>query len=324
MAKIPMQFFILFIGAMVFVFFVFEKPPVLFQPVELNKSSLSGLSAHRGPLPGGVRAAQRGGGPADRSRAQATEPPPPKPGRLPERAGGDRCGAGPGRTLGPSRHRLLEVQRRQLYFPHVRDAIYAGGFGRSDHGRDFRRRDVLHRRRDQLARHRYGDRPLPAAHPKEASDRHYLWASRAATAFWGCYAVMFAQYGKNLGSLIVAVNMVGSLFYGGMLGVFVLAFAFPRVRGTAAFMGVLARGSRHFLRPLRDPGLVPLVQRHRLPGRRGSRLTSLVVRKAVSSGIRRERPPPGWTRIRCIAHVPLASAALAGVGRASTPNAANF
>src|SRR3984893_5420457 len=36
MAKIPMQFFILFIGAMVFVFFVFEKPPLLFQPVELN------------------------------------------------------------------------------------------------------------------------------------------------------------------------------------------------------------------------------------------------------------------------------------------------
>src|SRR5205823_8889008 len=36
MAKIPMQFFILFIGAMVFVFFVFERPPVLFQPVELE------------------------------------------------------------------------------------------------------------------------------------------------------------------------------------------------------------------------------------------------------------------------------------------------
>src|SRR5580704_9895251 len=37
MAKIPMQFFILFIGAMVFVVFIFVKPPLLFQPVELNK-----------------------------------------------------------------------------------------------------------------------------------------------------------------------------------------------------------------------------------------------------------------------------------------------
>src|SRR3984893_12030354 len=37
LAKIPMQFFILFIGAMVFVFFIFEKPPLLFQPVELSR-----------------------------------------------------------------------------------------------------------------------------------------------------------------------------------------------------------------------------------------------------------------------------------------------
>jgi len=76
---------------------------------------------------------------------------------------------------------------------------------------------------------------------KSGSDRHYLWASRVASAFWGCYVVVFAEYALHrLGSLIEAVNMVGSLFYGGMLGVFVLAFAFPRVRGTAAFAGVLA------------------------------------------------------------------------------------
>ena len=87
---------------------------------------------------------------------------------------------------------------------------------------------------------------------REASDRHYLWASRAATAFWGCYAVVFAQYGKNIGSLIVAVNVVGSLFYGGMLGVFVLAFFFPRVRGTAAFIGVLAGEAAIFYAHYRD------------------------------------------------------------------------
>src|SRR4029079_2732129 len=37
LAKIPMQFFILFIGAMVFVFYVYEKPPVLFQPTEMRR-----------------------------------------------------------------------------------------------------------------------------------------------------------------------------------------------------------------------------------------------------------------------------------------------
>ena len=51
---------------------------------------------------------------------------------------------------------------------------------------------------------------------------------------------MFARYAGGLGSLIEAVNLVGSLFYGGMLGVFVLAFFFKRVGGTGAFAGVIA------------------------------------------------------------------------------------
>jgi Na+/proline symporter len=73
-----------------------------------------------------------------------------------------------------------------------------------------------------------------------ATDQHYVLISRVATLFWGIYAVVTAQYSRNLGSLIEAVNMVGSLFYGGLLGVFVLAFYFSRVTGTAAFVGVIA------------------------------------------------------------------------------------
>jgi Na+/proline symporter len=75
---------------------------------------------------------------------------------------------------------------------------------------------------------------------KNASDHHYLNASRIATAFWGAYAVAFAGLGKHLGSLIEAVNIVGSLFYGSLLGVFVLAFFFKRVNGTGAFVGMIA------------------------------------------------------------------------------------
>ena len=75
---------------------------------------------------------------------------------------------------------------------------------------------------------------------KHASEGHYLNATRVATLLWGCYAVVSAQYVKRMGSLIEAVNLLGSFFYGGMLGVFVLAFAFPKVRGRGAFWGVLA------------------------------------------------------------------------------------
>jgi Na+/proline symporter len=76
---------------------------------------------------------------------------------------------------------------------------------------------------------------------RDATDRHYLIASRLLTIFWGGYAVAFASFGaRGFGALIERVNIVGSLFYGGLLGVFVLAFALPHVRGTAAFLGVLA------------------------------------------------------------------------------------
>ena len=72
-------------------------------------------------------------------------------------------------------------------------------------------------------------------------DRHYLLASRVMTVFWGAFAVAFATLGsRGFGALIERVNIIGSLFYGGLLGVFTLAFFFPRVRGTAAFCGVIA------------------------------------------------------------------------------------
>ena len=73
----------------------------------------------------------------------------------------------------------------------------------------------------------------------DATDTQYLMVSRLGTVFWGVYAIASAQYAKTLGSLIEVVNMLGSLFYGGLLGVFILAFYFPRVNGTAAFSGVL-------------------------------------------------------------------------------------
>jgi len=75
---------------------------------------------------------------------------------------------------------------------------------------------------------------------KDSSDKHYVTASRIATVFWGVYAVVFASTATGFGALIEAVNQVGSLFYGGMLGVFVLAFFVKRCTATGAFVGVLA------------------------------------------------------------------------------------
>ena len=74
-------------------------------------------------------------------------------------------------------------------------------------------------------------------HP-EASDAHYLMVSKAATAFWGLFACFVALYAVSLGSLIEVVNRFGSFFYGSILGVFLLAMV-PRARGIGAFAGLI-------------------------------------------------------------------------------------
>jgi solute:Na+ symporter, SSS family len=68
---------------------------------------------------------------------------------------------------------------------------------------------------------------------------HYLRASRLSMALWGVYAIIFAQYASRLGSLIEAVNILGSLFYGTMLAVFLIAFYLRWIGGTATFWAAL-------------------------------------------------------------------------------------
>jgi Na+/proline symporter len=66
-----------------------------------------------------------------------------------------------------------------------------------------------------------------------------VWVSRLATLVWGCFAILFAEYASRLGSLVEAVNILGSLFYGTILGIFLVAFYLPKVRGGAAFWAAL-------------------------------------------------------------------------------------
>ena len=75
---------------------------------------------------------------------------------------------------------------------------------------------------------------------REAPDEHYLRASRLATAAWGLMACGVAVYATRLGSLIEVVNRFGSFFYGSLLGVFVLAIGTKRATGHGAFVGLLA------------------------------------------------------------------------------------
>lgn len=74
---------------------------------------------------------------------------------------------------------------------------------------------------------------------KEASDSHYLSASRWFTVLWGGIALIFALTADLFENLIQAVNIIGSLFYGAILGIFLVAFFLKRVGSRAVFVAAL-------------------------------------------------------------------------------------
>jgi len=73
----------------------------------------------------------------------------------------------------------------------------------------------------------------------EASDAHYIAASRWFTFIWGLIAIGFALFANLVENLIQAVNIIGSVFYGVFLALFLVAFFLKRVSGTAIFWAAL-------------------------------------------------------------------------------------
>ena len=241
MAKVPMQFFILFVGAMVFVFYLFTPPPMLFQrdamssiakqagysqtqkdfntAWEHRRSAALALGvARKADDSGKVAAAVGQYREAEKEVAAARS----AGVKLYEKAQGK-----PG--FNDTNYVFLTFVTK--YFPVgvvglVIAVIFTAAMSSSSGELNaLATVSVM----DIYRRH---FRP-------EASDRHYLFASRVFTALWGAWAVVFAQYAKNLGSLVEAVNLVGSYFYPVLLGVFVLAFFFRKVRGSAAFWAMV-------------------------------------------------------------------------------------
>jgi len=235
-AKVPMQFFILFVGAMVFVFYIFEPPPLLFEQPAMQRLEATGaypavknrfdraFEARR-EAAGSLIAARR----ASDSQKQAASIEGYRAAQKELDAARRDGGALIDKSFNDTNYIFLSFVTR--YLPAgvvglIIAVIFAAAMSAiSGEVNSLATVTVI----DIYKRHLY----------RGGNDAHYLLASRIATAFWGLYAVMFAQFGKNLGSLIEAVNRLGSLFYGSLLGVFTLAFFFPRVAGTGAFVGMI-------------------------------------------------------------------------------------
>jgi len=73
----------------------------------------------------------------------------------------------------------------------------------------------------------------------QGSEQHYVRMSKWFTLGWGVFCILVAQFANRLGSLIEAVNVLGSLFYGTILGIFLCAFYLKQVKGTAVFWSAI-------------------------------------------------------------------------------------
>lgn len=241
-AKIPMQFFILFIGTMVFVFYLFAQPPMLFQHAELariqhsagyaplqqrfdgayqrrREAALSLVEAHHA----GDSAAQARQTAAYRTAQEDVDLARVQAEKMVEQNGGEKGFTDTNYIFLSFVTRYLPVGIVGLVIAVIFAATMSASSGEINSLATVTVVDIYKRH----------IRP-------GASDHHYVMASRWATLFWGIYAVLFAGWAGKLGALIVAVNKVGSLFYGSLLGCFVLALGFRSVGGTACFLGMLA------------------------------------------------------------------------------------
>ena len=244
MVKVPMQFVILFIGAMVFVVHQFDATPVYFNPVETQRVEESARAGEfrtlqtehnalteekRAEIETLLRARRAGDRMAEASAATSID-------RIQAQANDVRMQAreivrevNPASDGNDVNYIFLSFVLASLpvgVIGLVLAMIFAGSMSSTASELNALASTTIvdiYRRFWKRTR----------------SERHLVVVSKVATVVWGVLAILFALYANRLGSLIEAVNILGSLFYGTILGIFLLAFYVKRVGGTAVFLGAL-------------------------------------------------------------------------------------
>jgi solute:Na+ symporter, SSS family len=242
--KIPLQAIVLLLGVLVFVFYVFNTPPLIFSDAaverldEQSRATYQTLQQQHDAVLGHRRDAAY-------NVAKARE-------------SGDAARLETARTEFRDRNRELEQVRlkaRTLVRESTKDAAFddvnyivprfilkqlpVGLVGLMILAILLAATDSIAGELNSLSTATVIDFYRRWAKPSE-SDAHYLTVSKAATGLWGLFACGVAVWAAELGSLIEVVNRIGSFFYGSVLGVFILASVFPRATGTGAFVGLIA------------------------------------------------------------------------------------
>jgi SSS family solute:Na+ symporter len=243
--KIPLQFLVLLLGVLVFVFYVFNPPPMLFSAAEVSRLQAPASGAAYAALQAEFDAAY-----AER-RAAALD-------LAASRQSGDAARISGAQTAFRERNATLEsVRGRAIALARDRDGGSAftdvnyiiptfiltqlpiGLIGLLIVAIIMAATDTIAGELNSLSTATVIDFYKPLVR-RVAPDAHYLAVSKAATGAWGLFACAVAVWAADLGSLIEVVNRFGSFFYGSILGVFVLATGVRRATATGAFVGLIA------------------------------------------------------------------------------------
>ena len=243
--KIPLQVLVLLLGVMIFVFYVFNTPPLLFSSAQEKKLREGPVAAQYAALEGEFSTALAARREAGEALARA-------------RGNGDDAGMSAARdtfvarnnTVSDVRDRAMAMVRETTGDRTFTDVNYIiptfilthlpiGLIGMLIVAILMAATDTIAGELNSLSTATVIDFYKRWFKPV-ASDAHYLRVSKAATGIWGLIACGVAVWAAELGSLIEVVNRFGSFFYGSILGVFILAVAFRRATGTGAFVGLLA------------------------------------------------------------------------------------
>jgi len=244
LVKIPMQFLILLVGVMVFVFYQFHQPPVFFHTAELEKARSSAYAGELAKLESSYAAtfaekqsqvealiaAEKSGQAAAIATAKATL----------------RKTDARARALRDETKQLLKRARPGLetkdadyiFITFVKQHFPPGLVGLLIAVIFCAAMSATASALSALGSTSVVDFYKRSLKPA-ASDAHYLRMAKLFTVLWGVLAMLFAAFASLLDNLIQAVNILGSIFYGPTLGVFLIGFFVKRVRGTAVFVALI-------------------------------------------------------------------------------------
>lgn len=244
MVKVPMQFFILFIGAMVFVFYQFTPPPLFFNTVETEKIKSGSYGVEYQQLENEYNEIHDKKSDKINQMLKALD----RDDNALVNSSHQKIQSLSKQSESIRQEAIVLIQKNNpgsdgndtnyIFLSFVLAFLPAGLVGLVLAAILSASMSSTSAELNALASTSVMDIYKRLIHDK-GSDKHYLIVSKLATIFWGGIAIFFALFANRLGSLVEAVNILGSLFYGAILGIFLVAFYFKKIGGHAVFLAAI-------------------------------------------------------------------------------------